>query len=225
MNRSIIPFSIGLIIIAGLLIGIFWLNQPPPIVLDGVEIREYEGKMLSSVEDFRENSIKGPQYLEIDTYSLSFLGLNGETSELTYSQIVTELPAYKKIVTLYCVEGWKATILWEGVLVEDLIKKTGVSLEGEAVIFYAADGYSTALPKDYLIENKILLAYRMNNVTLPDERGFPFQLVAESKYGYKWIKWVTKIEMSNNTNYLGFWESQGYPNDADLPDDVDSYFP
>jgi DMSO/TMAO reductase YedYZ molybdopterin-dependent catalytic subunit len=57
----------------------------------------------------------------------------------------------------------------------------------------------------------------MNNVTLPAERGFPFELVAESKYGYKWIKWVTRIELSDNADYLGYWESRGWPNDADLP--------
>jgi len=50
----------------------------------------------------------------------------------------------------------------------------------------------------------------MNNVTIPPERGFPFELVAESQYGYKWIKWITKIEVSDNANYLGYWESRGY---------------
>ena len=55
----------------------------------------------------------------------------------------------------------------------------------------------------------------MNNVTIPPEYGFPFQLVAESKWGYKWIKWVTKIEVSNDTNYTGYWESRGYTNGGD----------
>lgn len=36
-----------------------------------------------------------------------------------------------------------------------------------------------------------MLAYKMNGVTLPPERGFPFQVVAQSKWGYKWVKWVT----------------------------------
>jgi DMSO/TMAO reductase YedYZ molybdopterin-dependent catalytic subunit len=57
----------------------------------------------------------------------------------------------------------------------------------------------------------------MNGLVIPPERGFPFQLVAESKYGYKWIKWITKIELSDNTNYQGYWESRGYPNDANAP--------
>jgi DMSO/TMAO reductase YedYZ molybdopterin-dependent catalytic subunit len=61
-----------------------------------------------------------------------------------------------------------------------------------------------------------LLAYKINNLTLPPERGFPFQLVAEDKWGYKWIKWVTSIELSNDTNYKGFWEKQGYSNKGDF---------
>ncbi len=108
-------------------------------------------------------------------------------------------------------------ILWEGFLVKDLLYEAGINPEAVVVIFYAYDGYSTALPLDYVINNDILIAYKMNNVTLPPERGFPFQLVAESKFGYKWIKWVTKIEISNDVNYLGYWESRGWPNDASLP--------
>ncbi|MCU0631124.1 MAG: molybdopterin-dependent oxidoreductase, partial [Methanoregulaceae archaeon] len=50
----------------------------------------------------------------------------------------------------------------------------------------------------------------MNNVTLPEDRGYPFQLVAEDKWGYKWIKWVTKIELSDNPSYRGYWEQRGY---------------
>jgi DMSO/TMAO reductase YedYZ molybdopterin-dependent catalytic subunit len=56
----------------------------------------------------------------------------------------------------------------------------------------------------------------MNNLTIPPERGFPFELVAESQYGYKWIKWLTAIEVSDKDGYLGYWESRGYPNNATL---------
>jgi len=78
------------------------------------------------------------------------------------------------------------------------------------VIFYAADGYSTSLPLDYIEDRDILLAYSMNGVTLPAERGFPFQLVAEDRWGYKWIKWVTRIEVSDDPSYRGYWEKRGF---------------
>ncbi|MDD5494986.1 MAG: molybdopterin-dependent oxidoreductase, partial [Dehalococcoidia bacterium] len=84
------------------------------------------------------------------------------------------------------------------------------------IIFHAYDGYTTALPLGYIIDNNLLLAYKMNGVALPPERGFPFQLVAENKWGYKWIKWVTELELSDNINYLGYWERAGYSNDASV---------
>jgi DMSO/TMAO reductase YedYZ molybdopterin-dependent catalytic subunit len=70
---------------------------------------------------------------------------------------------------------------------------------------------------EYIVDNDIILAYEMNGVELPPERGFPFQLVAESKWGYKWIKWITEIELSDDVDYRGYWESRGFSNEADLP--------
>ena len=134
-----------------------------------------------------------------------------------YDEVLNSFQKYRKVVTLHCVEGWSVTILWEGFLMKDLLEAAGIDNRTTAVIFYAYDGYSTSLPLDYILNNEILMAYKMNNVTLPPERGFPFQLVAESKWGYKWIKWITAIELSDNQNFLGYWESRGYPNDADMP--------
>ncbi len=124
--------------------------------------------------------------------------------------------SYEKVVKLDCVEGWDVTILWQGLLVSDLLNEAKPLPNGNTVIFYAYDNYTTSFPISYLNNNQILLAYKMNNVTIPPERGFPFMLVAESKWGYKWIKWVTKIEVSNNTTYKGYWESRGYSDTGDI---------
>ena len=40
-----------------------------PKELIASQINEYEGKDLSSIDDFRENSIKGPQYIDKESYS------------------------------------------------------------------------------------------------------------------------------------------------------------
>ena len=181
-----------------------------------VEIREYEGKDLSSISAFRENSIKGPQQIDITDYRLNVTGLVNNNLTYAYDEIVNSFPLQKKVITLHCVEGWSVTIFWEGFLVEDLIEAADVDPNATTVIFYALDGYSTALPLDFIIDKNIMIAYKMNNVTLPPERGFPFQLVAESKLGYKWIKWLISIELSDNQGYLGTWERQGYPNAADV---------
>lgn len=184
--------------------------------LKSVEIKEYEGEKLSSVTDLRENSIKGPQHIDIETYRLEISGLIENPTSYTYDEVITGYNHYKKVVTLNCVEGWSVNILWEGVLMRDLLEQAKPLPEAKVVIFYAYDGYTTSLPLNYIIDNDILMAYSMNSITIPPERGFPFQLVAESKWGYKWAKWITKIELSDNVNYKGYWESRGYSNSADL---------
>lgn len=206
-------------------IGVFWiytLLEPGSVSLDSsntlgsVEVRSYEGVDLSSFRDFRENSIKGPQKIAVDDYRLKISGLVEREQSLSYQEILKKFPSYKKVVTLYCVEGWDATILWEGILVRDLIKEAGVIPAANTIIFYAHDGYSTSFPLPYIMENPIIIAYMMNNLTLPVERGYPFQLVAEDKWGYKWIKWITRIELSDNPQYRGYWESRGFGQDANL---------
>jgi DMSO/TMAO reductase YedYZ molybdopterin-dependent catalytic subunit len=186
--------------------------------LQKVEIREYEGERLSSIADFRENSINGPQYVDIDDYELEITGLAENPISYSYPEVLA-FQRYKKTVELYCVEGWSANIMWEGVLARDIINKAGPMEDANTVILHAYDGYTTSFPIEYLMDNDIIIAYKMNNVTLPPERGYPFQLVAESKWGYKWIKWITRIELSDDEDYEGFWESRGYSNSGDLDSD------
>ena len=183
--------------------------------LSAVEIRDYHGQRLDSITDFRENSIKGPQYVNISTYRLRVDGLVNQPKNLTYDEVLA-YPHYEKVITLHCVEGWDATVLWDGIRIADILNGTGVSPRANTVIFYAYDGYSTSLPLDYIENNNILLASGMNAVTLPVDRGYPFQLVAEDKWGYKWIKWVTRIEISDNPAYRGYWEQRGYSQTGNL---------
>lgn len=183
-----------------------------------VEVRQYEGEDLSSITHFRENSIRGPQSVDVDGYTLTVSGLVRDSKEFAYDEIITSHETYRKVVTLYCVEGWDVTILWEGILLRDLIEEAGAAPEAHTVIFRAVDGYSTSLPLTYIFENDILLAHKMNGVMLPSERGFPFHLVAESKWGYKWIKWVREIELSDDEHFLGYWEQRGFSNSADRDD-------
>ena len=209
-------------IVALLLVGVlavsvfavYWASTLPKPLLPS-EIQEYQGENLSAINDFRENSIHGPQYINKTSYRLNVTGLVDNPKVYTYDQVVNR-QKYEKVVTLHCVEGWSVKILWEGILLKDLFNEVGVQPEAKVVILYAVDGYSTSFPLEYITNNNILLGYKMNGVEIPPERGFPFELVAESQYGYKWIKWITQIELSDNENYRGYWERRGYPNDASL---------
>lgn len=187
-----------------------------PIDLAAAEVRQYQGKRLDSIADFRENSIKGPQDVPLDNYTLSVTGEVATPLKLSYEEAI-DRQVYRKVVALNCVEGWTVDILWEGVRIADLLEQAGYDRDAKTVIFRCHDGYTTSLPLDKVVGRDLLLAYKMNGIDLPKERGFPFQVVAEDQWGYKWAKWVTEIEVSDDDNFLGYWESRGYENDATLP--------
>lgn len=83
------------------------------------EIREYEGKRLDPFDREYDNSIKGPQHVDPETYRLEVTGLVEHSQSLSYQQVLS-LPVVKRAVTLHCVEGWKEHLLFEGVRLADL---------------------------------------------------------------------------------------------------------
>jgi DMSO/TMAO reductase YedYZ molybdopterin-dependent catalytic subunit len=178
--------------------------------LPGVQISSYHGQRLDSINNFVENSIKGPQAVDIKTYRLKVDGLVSQPTSYTYDQVISQNTTYTKVVQLDCVEGWSVKLLWEGVLLSDIIDRSHPSPDATTVVFVGVDGYTTSLPWQFIKDHKILLAYKMNGLTIPPIRGFPFMVVAEDHWGYKWAKWVTEIKLSNDPKYLGYWEQRGY---------------
>lgn len=182
------------------------------------EISEYKGARLDPAVGPRDNSIKGVQQVDIASYTLTIDGLVDTTVTLTYDQVL-ELDAYERLITLHCVEGWDATILWKGVLINELIQKAQAKPEAVTVIFSSVDGYTTSLPLNIVVAQELILAYSANGLDLPAEMGYPFIVVAENKLGYKWARWVNRITLSDDANYMGYWEKLGYTNDADVVPD------
>jgi DMSO/TMAO reductase YedYZ molybdopterin-dependent catalytic subunit len=182
---------------------------------DSIEIKEYDGLPLDTFFREYDNSIQGPQKVDAASYRLEIRGLVETPRKLTYEEVLS-LPPVKRAITLYCVEGWKERLLFEGVSLKEVLALAGPKSGVKTIIFYGVDGYSTALPYADVERLDLMLASRINGLVLDGMRGFPFQLVAQSKLGYKWIKWLNGIELSDQP-YVGFWEKRGYSDQADVP--------
>jgi DMSO/TMAO reductase YedYZ molybdopterin-dependent catalytic subunit len=182
--------------------------------LPEIEATEFDGTNLTPLSQQGNNAIKGTQYINKDNYVLRVYGLVYNEINISYDELLN-LPAYSEMSYMPCVEGWGFNAKWTGFRVADLLNISRLKPDASYVVFYSADDYSTGLPINYIREKNILMAYGINDVTLPTERGFPFQLVADQKYGYKWAKWITEIEVVN-AEKMGYWESRGYSNAADI---------
>ncbi|MHB1485577.1 MAG: molybdopterin-dependent oxidoreductase [Saccharofermentanales bacterium] len=178
------------------------------------ELRDYNGTHLDPAVGPRDNSIRGIQNVSLSGYSLSVNGLVNITQNLTYEE-VTAKPSVTKLLTLYCVEGWDATLLLKGILMKDLLTPSEVKPEAKTIIFHGVDGYTTSLPLKEILDKNLMIAYQANGLPLPPAMGYPFIFVAENKWGYKWARWINRIELSSDTNYKGYWESLGYDNAGD----------
>ena len=73
--------------------------------LASVEVRSYQWNDLSSINDFHENSILGPQHINESDYNLTVSGLTSTTKISTYHDILNNHQHYTKVVMLHCVEG------------------------------------------------------------------------------------------------------------------------
>jgi DMSO/TMAO reductase YedYZ molybdopterin-dependent catalytic subunit len=188
-----------------------------PTVPVEVEATEFMGTQLTPISEQNNNALTGTQNIDRKTYTLTIDGLADNPLKLTYDDLLA-LPQISKLMPLDCVEGWNFTAKWTGPSLTDIFAKAKVQSAAKIAIFYTADapeGY-TSLDISYIEQRNIIIALKNNDITLPDDRGFPFQVVAESKYGYKWAKWVTRIELSDNTDFRGYWEGGGYNNNADV---------
>ncbi len=181
-----------------------------------VEATEFQGQHLTPINNQRNNALNGTQVIDRETYRLVVDGLVDSPQSLSYQDLLN-LPALSKLMPLNCVEGWSFTAKWTGPTLKSIIDKAKPKTGVTTVIFHTkdvADGYFS-LDYQYIIDKNIIIGMKLNDVTIPTDRGFPFQVVAESKYGYKWSKWIDRIELSSDASFRGYWESYGYNNNAD----------
>ena len=89
-----------LIFILPIFFGLFYYlkiskENAPLNELKAIEIKEYKGENLSSITSFRENSIKGPQHINRESYQLKIYGLVNEEKKLSYDDIIKGLCGIK----------------------------------------------------------------------------------------------------------------------------------
>ncbi len=162
--------------------------------------------------EFFSTVIDGTPSIDITRWRLSVSGSVSAPLNLTYED-VTSLPSIDVTATLKCVEGPSGTAEWHGIPVQIILSQALLTPSAQDVVFFAADGYSSSLTVAECREAGVILAYRMNDETLPANQGYPLILVAPNHDGYKWVKWIYHIELVDY-DYLGYWESRGWADDA-----------
>ena len=126
-----------------------------------------------------------------------------------------KLPRVRVRSDIHCVTRWsRYDNLWEGVAVSEVLKAAGPRPEAKYAVIHAEQGFTANLPLADLLDEDVLLADRHDGQDLSVEHGWPLRLVVPKRYFWKSAKWVRGIELVAEDR-PGFWEQNGYHNDAD----------
>jgi DMSO/TMAO reductase YedYZ molybdopterin-dependent catalytic subunit len=150
-----------------------------------------------------------------DDYKLTVTDRDGKQQSFTIEQL-RAMPSKTITTEFRCVEGWSQVVQWTGVpLAEFLVAHRLVDLkdlergpkylrmETADASFYVGWDLASAM------HPQTLLAYTMNGEPLSVEHGAPLRLLSPVKYGYKNIKWLTAIKLTDDFP-ADYWGDQGY---------------
>ena len=150
--------------------------------------------------------------VDVDDWRLEITGLVDNPMTLTYEDLKTALPV-EEYVTLECIGNVVGGDLignarWKGVRLSAILEEARLGPDVVDIAFEAADGFTNAVSLGRAMSGDVLVVYEMNGQPLPAEHGFPARIVVPGFYGYKSVKWLTKIEPVDH-DFLGYWESRG----------------
>jgi methionine sulfoxide reductase catalytic subunit len=168
---------------------------------------------------FRINSVAVPPPFKRATWTLQVDGLFRAPMTLTFDQLLG-LPSVQWTRDFYCVEGWGVTgVVWKGVTMRELVRRADIDPQATHLVFHSGDGvYTDSLTIEEALRPDTLLAYEMNAKPITMDMGQPLRLVLPGNYGYKYVKWVTRVEaiVAGPEGYSGYWETRGYPANATI---------
>jgi len=149
-----------------------------------------------------------------ETWDFVVEGLVENPLRLTYSEFL-KLPRTVSVSDFHCVTGWTVLdVKWEGVAFKTIFDMVKPKSNAHFVTVVAVEDYTTSLPLKDLLDNDVLLAFKLNGNPLAPEHGGPLRLVVPKKYAYKSAKWVRMLRFTEKQE-LGYWEKRGYSNTAD----------
>jgi DMSO/TMAO reductase YedYZ molybdopterin-dependent catalytic subunit len=151
---------------------------------------------------------------DLETWDFKVFGRVERPLRFTWKEFKS-LPRTRVHSDIHCVTRWsRFDNLWEGVSVREILKRAGVAGDAAFAIAHAEQGFTANLPLKEIDQDDVLLADRHDGEELTPEHGWPLRLVVPRRYFWKSAKWIRGLELKA-ADQPGFWEQNGYHNEAD----------
>ncbi len=152
--------------------------------------------------------------LTTSPWSVKIDGMVDKPGDYALEDLYSENALEERIYRLRCVEAWSMVIPWIGVELSTIINKAGAQsgakyvafetlvrpeeMPGQSGLFQPLDWpYVEGLRMDEAMHPLTIMALGLYGETLPNQNGAPFRLVVPWKYGFKSIKSVVRITLTD----------------------------
>ena len=152
--------------------------------------------------------------VDLTTWTFRCYGLVEQEVCWTWKDFLA-LPQTRITSDIHCVTRWsRYDNQWEGVAVQEILRRVRVKPQAVAVMAHTQEGYTTNILLSELDSEDALLAVKHDGKDLPPEHGGPCRLVVPKLYFWKSAKWIRSFEFLD-VDAPGFWEENGYHLHAD----------
>ncbi|WP_171127154.1 MULTISPECIES: protein-methionine-sulfoxide reductase catalytic subunit MsrP [unclassified Ruegeria] len=160
----------------------------------------------------KDDPAKYAHSLVTEPWSIKIDGLVDRPGEYDFKDVMSEMTVEERIYRFRCVEAWSMVIPWNGFELSDLLNMAGVQEGAKFVAFetaYRPDEmpgvqypvldwpYREGLRLDEAMHPLTIMATGIYDRPIPNQNGAPLRLVVPWKYGFKSIKSIVRITLSD----------------------------
>ena len=171
----------------------------------------------------KEDPARFAHMMTTQPWSIVIDGMVDNPGTYSFEQIVEGMTIEERIYRFRCVEAWSMVIPWNGFELADLLARVGVQEGARYVAFETAFRpdempgvrlpvldwpYREGLRLDEAMHPLTIMATGVYGETMPNQNGAPIRLVVPLKYGFKSIKSIVRITLTDTEPYASWNAAQ-----------------
>jgi DMSO/TMAO reductase YedYZ molybdopterin-dependent catalytic subunit len=144
-------------------------------------------------------------------WRLSVKGMVDRPASFSLAQLKS-YPSRSQITQLACEEGWSYIAEWIGVPLSHVLDVVGIHPEARYVVYFSIDSnWWESIDMADALHPQTFLAYGMNGGELPVGNGGPLRMRLPRQLGYKSVKFITRLTVTDSLNRFGKGSASASP--------------
>ncbi|MCH2076749.1 MAG: protein-methionine-sulfoxide reductase catalytic subunit MsrP [Rhodobacteraceae bacterium] len=160
----------------------------------------------------KEDPARYAGQLTTQPWSIQVDGMVDNPGDYALADLIDRLDVEERIYRFRCVEAWSMVIPWNGIELKDILERVGVQEGAKYVAFETLVRpsempgvrravldwpYREGLRLDEAMHPLTIMATGIYGETIPNQNGAPIRLVVPWKYGFKSIKSIVRITLTD----------------------------